>query len=120
MFSNHALALDAAKEIHDRRSWEKSTLLAWVLMPDHWHGLIELGANEALSDLMRVFKANVSRRLRMHWPELGTVWEKSFHDHALRDEEDVITLARYIVPNPVRAGLVRRVGDYAFWNAVWL
>jgi len=89
-------------------------------MPDHWHGLIELGESESLSDLLRVFKANVSRRLRVHWPELGPVWGKSFHDRALRHEEDAIALARYIVLNPVRAGLVGKVGDYPFWNAVWL
>ncbi|WP_281352873.1 REP-associated tyrosine transposase [Pseudoxanthomonas sacheonensis] len=120
LFSSHAIALDAAREIHDRRSWQKATLLAWVLMPDHWHGLVELGEDESLPDLMRVFKANVSRRLRLHWPELGPVWGKSFHDRALRREEDAIALARYIVLNPVRAGLVCKIGDYPFWNAVWL
>ena len=120
LFSNHALALDAAREIHDRRSWQKATLLAWVLMPDHWHGLIELGEGESLPDLMRSFKANVSRRLRVHWPGLGPVWGKSFHDRALRRDEDAIALARYIVLNPVRAGLVHKVGDYPFWDAAWL
>jgi hypothetical protein len=29
-------------------------------------------------------------------------------------------VARYIVANPLRAGLVSRVGHYPFWNAVWL
>ncbi len=120
LFSNHALALDASKEIHDPRSWQKATLLAWVLMPDHWHGLIELGEGESLSELMRTFKANVSRRLRINWPGLRSVWGKSFHDRALRHEEDTIALTRYIVLNPVRAGLVCKVGDYPFWNAVWL
>ena len=89
-------------------------------MPDHWHGLIELGDGERLSDLMRIFKANVSRRLRPQWPELGPVWEKSFHDRALRQDEEAIAVARYLVLNPVRAGLVTRVGDYPFWNASWL
>lgn len=112
--------MDAAREIHDPRAWKRSTLHAWVLMPDHWHGLIELGDGERLSDLMRAFKANVSRRLRLQWPELGPVWEKSFHDRALRQEEEAIAVARYLVLNPVRAGLVRRVGDYPFWNAAWL
>ena len=120
LFSNLALALDAGKEIHDPRSWQKSMLLAWVLMPDHWHGLIELGEGESLSSLLRVFKANVSRRIRVRWPETGPVWEKSFHDRALRKDEDAIAVARYLVLNPVRAGLVAKVGDYPFWNAVWL
>ncbi|MFV3290267.1 transposase, partial [Pseudomonas sp. NY11955] len=29
-------------------------------------------------------------------------------------------VARYIVANPIRAGLVSRVGDYPHWDAVWL
>ncbi len=112
--------MQAAKEIHDGRSWTKSSLLAWVLMPDHWHGLVELGDAETLSQLMRGFKANLSRRLRPGQPGMGPIWASSFHDHALRHEEDSMKVARYIVMNPVRAGLVRRVGDYPFWNAVWV
>jgi len=38
----------------------------------------------------------------------------------LRNDEDLLDVARYVVANPVRAGLVPRVGDYPFWNAVWL
>jgi hypothetical protein len=29
-------------------------------------------------------------------------------------------LARYVVANPVRAGLVQRVGQYPHWDAIWL
>jgi hypothetical protein len=38
----------------------------------------------------------------------------------VRSDEDVQAIARYIVANPIRAGLVKRVGDYPFWNAIWL
>jgi REP element-mobilizing transposase RayT len=120
LFSNPRLAMDAAREIHDPRSWRRARLLAWVLMPDHWHGLIELGEGESLPALMRAFKGNVSRRIHLHWPALGPVWAKSFHDRALRCQEDASTAARYIVLNPRRAGLVHRIGDYPFWNAVWI
>ena len=89
-------------------------------MPDHWHGLIELGEGESLPALMRHFKANVSRRLRLQHPGLGPLWGKSFHDRALRADEDAIAAARYIVLNPVRGGLVCKVGDYPFWDAVWV
>lgn len=120
LFSNYRLAMDTAREIHDPRSWQRARLLAWVLMPDHWHGLIELGEGESLPDLMRGFKGNVSRRLRLQWPALGPVWAKSFHDRALRRGEDALAAARYIVLNPLRAGLVRRIGDYPFRGAVWI
>lgn len=48
------------------------------------------------------------------------VWGSGFHDRALRVEEDLLGTARYIVHNPIRAGLVARSGLYPFWDAVWL
>ncbi len=41
-------------------------------------------------------------------------------DHALRKDEDLVHLARYVVANPVRAGLVERLGDYPLWDAQWV
>jgi hypothetical protein len=46
--------------------------------------------------------------------------EAGFHDHAVRSEEELPALARYIVANPVRAGLVARTGLYPHWDAVWV
>lgn len=45
---------------------------------------------------------------------------KSFYDHALREEDDLKGIARYIVANQIRAGLVEKIGDYPHWDAVWL
>lgn len=90
--------------------------LAWVLMPDHLHWLIQLGDRLSLSVAMGYFKGRSARRIGSGW----AVWQKGFHDHALRREEDLAATARYIVANPLRAGLVRRVGDYPHWDAVWL
>ena len=50
----------------------------------------------------------------------GRVWAAGYHDRALRAEVDIPHVARYLVLNPVRAGLVARVGDYPFWDAVWI
>ena len=40
--------------------------------------------------------------------------------HAVRREEDIRALARYIVAKPLRAGLVEWTGDYRLSDAVWL
>ena len=48
------------------------------------------------------------------------MWAPAFHDHALRKVEDLLQAARYIVMNPARAGLSRRIDDYPCWNCVWL
>ena len=50
----------------------------------------------------------------------GGLWQRGYHDRALRRDEDLKAAARYIVMNPLRAGLVKRPGDYPLWDAVWL
>jgi len=110
-----------SRDLIDSRLRPRSRLLAWVLMPDHWHGLIVLGRGEDLAYRIGVMKANTARCVRMASPTVGRVWARSFHDHALRnDEQELLNHARYVVLNPVRAGLVRRIGDYPYWDAVWL
>jgi hypothetical protein len=49
-----------------------------------------------------------------------SLWQKSFYDHGLRSEEDLKGIARYIVANPLRAGLVEHIGEYPHWDAIWL
>lgn len=50
----------------------------------------------------------------------GQLWQKGFHDRAIRKEEDLQAIARYVVANPLRAGLVDKIGDYPLWDAIWL
>jgi REP element-mobilizing transposase RayT len=95
-------------------------LLAWVLMPDHWHGIFSLGEGQSLSRLVNRLKANSSRAVRRDCGVAEKVWADGFHDHALRSDDDLVDVARYVVLNPFRAGLVRRIGDYPYWNAIWL
>jgi len=88
--------------------------LAFVVMSNHVHWLVQLKEGTSLGEGVRRFKARVSIIFG------ARVWQRGFHDHALRSDEDVAGIARYVVANPVRAGLVQRVGDYAHWDAVWL
>ena len=114
LFMEHDTARRACRVIHDNKTWADASCVAWVLMPDHWHGLVQLG-DLPLSTLMSRFKASVARAAGM-----GTIWQKGFHDRALRNDETLLAAARYLVANPLRAGLVTRVHDYSYWNAVWL
>jgi Transposase and inactivated derivatives len=119
LFSDAAVAHDAARAATDRRLWYRSRLLAWVLMPDHWHGLIELGAMESLSVCVQRLKTNTSRAAaRPEGPR--RVWAPGFHDRAIRSDDGLRAAARYLVANPLRAGLVDRIGSYPYWDAVWL
>lgn len=97
-----------------------ATLLAWALMPDHVHWLLQLGDNDPLARVVNRLKSASGRCANLVLGRRGALWQVGFHDHALRVEEDLRAVARYMVANPVRAGLVMSAGDYPFWNAVWL
>jgi REP element-mobilizing transposase RayT len=106
-FENHVLLRDAR-------------MLAWVLMPDHAHWLIELGGARTLQGIVGTLKTFSARNANRAIGRRGPIWALAFHDHALRDEDGILATARYIVANPLRAALVDRVGDYPYWNSAFL
>jgi REP element-mobilizing transposase RayT len=93
--------------------------LAWVVMPDHFHWLIELQQG-SLSELMQKTKSMSTKAVRQVNGQSNFFWQRGFHDRALRREEDLVKMARYVVANPLRAGLVDKLGDYPLWDAVWV
>jgi len=93
--------------------------LAWVVMPDHFHWLLVL-KKQRLSDVIRLVKGKSAYNINVNRNNIGQVWQKGFHDHAVREDEEIKTLARYIIANPLRASLVNNIGDYPHWDAVWI
>ena len=91
-------------------------MLAWVLMPDHVHWMVQLGSAKPLHKVVEFSAADANVALDRR----GSLWARGFHDRALRQDDDLRTVARYIIANPLRAGLARRVGDYPYWNTVYL
>lgn len=85
---------------------------SFVVMPDHVHWLLQLKGD--LSQAVRTYKARVSMAIGV------CTWEDGFHDRALKSNEDVRQVARCIVANPLRAGLVDDVRQYPYWDAIWL
>jgi hypothetical protein len=70
---------------------------------------------------MQSLKRNSARQVNQRLGRSGAaVWQPGFFDRALRAEDDLVAVARYIVANPLRAGLCRRLGDYPLWDSVWL
>jgi REP element-mobilizing transposase RayT len=114
------LARATARSMSSAALWLPSQCLCWVLMPDHWHGLVELGEGSNLSATMQRVKGTTARIVRQRCTFEGILWDKGFHDHALRRDESLEKAARYIVANPVRAGLVEDPMGYPYWDAYFL
>lgn len=73
-----------------------------------------------LARTMQGFKGRSARAINRDATLQLEIWQRGYHDRALRTEEDVQDAARYIAANPLRASLVRHLGDYPHWDAVWL
>ncbi|CAM3299764.1 REP-associated tyrosine transposase [Halomonas lysinitropha] len=112
-FRNPLKACLACRYLYCDAVQRHADTLSFVLMPDHLHWLIQLKGS-SISTAVKLYKAKVAR-------DIGeAVWQRGFHDHALRHEEDLKSVARYIVANPLRARLVDNIMDYPYWNAAWL
>lgn len=94
----------------------------FVVMPDHIHWLMQLRDGVSIGRAVGKVKARATLRLRNLHPDLAEarIWQPGFHDRALRRYEDLRPVARYVIANPLRAGLVERIGDYPLWDACWL
>ena len=88
--------------------------LAYVVMPDHLHWLLQLAGDADLSRTVQSIKSISAHKIGRQ------VWQPGFYDHALRKDEGMQSVARYIITNPLRARLVNRIGDYPHWDAIWL
>jgi len=107
---------------HDRRqillndpdlflySWHGEVLTAWVILPDHFHVILNVGTSN-ISDLVHRFKVTYSRNYRnKNGP--GRVWQNRFWDHIIRDQTDMNKHLDYIHYNAVKHSLVNDPFEY--------
>ena len=100
------------------------TMLGYVFLPDHLHLLIQPAPPETYSTVMHSLKPNFALAYRREKgiPGQITVWQKSFYEHSIRDEDDFEHHLHYIHYNPVKHGYVSRPEEWphsslAAWKA---
>jgi putative transposase len=110
-FTDVAFGHECVSLLRAAREAGRFCLYAYCLMPDHVHLLVGIGPGSDLTAEIGRWKSlcTLARRRR---GLADAMWQRSFYDHALRKEEDVRVAARYILENPVRAGLVSRIEEY--------
>jgi putative transposase len=88
-----------------------------VVMPDHLHLVLQLSAGKTLSDIMGSLKRYTSRRIRERTGLTNRVWQDTFYDHRIREDENLNQIVNYCWFNPVRKGLVNNPRDYPYWRS---
>jgi type I restriction enzyme R subunit/putative DNA methylase len=100
---------------------QRYELLAWVIMPNHVHVLIDPAT--PLFRIVQTWKSISSRRLleendrwRLGIPDSRHVWMREYWDRFIRDEVHFRNVVDYIHGNPVKAGLCGKAEDWA-WSS---
>jgi len=119
IFSDIQIAHRVVAEIEHLHSSGLAHSMAWVVMPDHLHWLFELNSG-SLPALMQALKGRSAFAVNKAHGTKTLTWQKGYHDHGVRAEEDLVEMARYVVNNPIRAGLVRQREDYPLWGCEWV
>jgi REP element-mobilizing transposase RayT len=119
IFRDLKIACCLIRELRDATELRLVDTVAWVVMPDHLHWLFSLRA-QSLSAVTKRVKSRSGIAINRYLGLSGPVWQKGFHDHALRQHDDLEIAARYVIANPLRAGLVEDIHDYPLWYAEWV
>ncbi len=88
-------------------------VIAYCVMPDHVHLLLEGLANDAdLKAVMHDWKQETA----FAWKQRAVtrLWQEGYYDHVVREHDPVVGIVRYILNNPFRAGLVAEGATYPF------
>jgi REP element-mobilizing transposase RayT len=112
-FEDHAIVEPAREELLRTSAEYSVEVTAYVFMPDHLHGLVSgLADDSDLLACMNVFRQRTGlAHKRQH---VDRLWQEGYDDRFLREEEDTLTVAAYIVGNPLRAGLCTDIRDYPY------
>jgi putative transposase len=98
--------------IHKFKQLTTYELIAWVILPDHWHCLIGPLDNDVASPMKRVKLSFAAGYLKRCGLRSGRTWHNRYWDHIIRDQEDMNRHLDYIHYNPVRHGLVASAMEY--------
>lgn len=89
-----------------------ASVIVFCFMPNHLHLLLEATEEGNIKEMMRIFK---QRTAFIYKQSTGNkLWQASYYDRVLRQDEETIVVARYIMANPVRAKIVEEAIDYPF------
>ncbi len=102
---NAEILFKAIKRVQKRKTFE---LLAYCILPDHWHLLLSLPEDDnTFSQKIREIKRLTTYALRKSSgiPDL-IIWQDRFWEHTIRDEKDLTNCFNYIHYNPVHHELV--------------
>lgn len=120
LFEDFESAARVGATLGDARLWRGGRLLAWVLLPDQLELMLEPGVHDTVATAIGRFKRVSATRMRHAQGRVTPLWSPRCACRALGPDEAALGAARHLVTTPLRRGLALRLGDYSWWDALWL
>ncbi len=86
---------------------QRYRLLAWCIMPNHVHALIETREGVPLAAVLHSWKSYTSHEANTLLQRNGEFWQREYLDRFVRNAEHYASVIAYIEENPVKAGLAK-------------
>ena len=113
LFTDRELVAAVLLAIQQSASVHHFAIVAYCFMPDHVHIVLNAAAEDAdLRRFVSTWKQQSGYAYRKKSGEY--LWQPSYFDHVLRNDEDTSRAVRYVLENPVRKGLAQNFGEYPF------
>ncbi len=108
-----SLVVEAVKFVRRERAY----VLAYVVMPEHLHGLLVPRDGTSISQVMQSIKGYTARLVNEKLDRRGPLWQRGFYDRMIRDERQLMEEVNYVHMNPVVAGMVEDAEAYPYSSA---
>jgi REP element-mobilizing transposase RayT len=83
-------------------------LFAWTIMPNHVHVLFQLKSGFSLSSILHSWKGYSAHKANQLLNRTGEFWQREYFDRIVKSERQLEFTLRYILNNPVKAGLCKQ------------
>lgn len=90
-------------------------VICYCIMPNHVHLVFELiNKNKSITDLMKSIKRYSAKKANEILETKGRFWQVESFDRLVRDERELYNIIKYVLLNPVKAGLVENYTDWQY------
>ncbi len=96
---------------------ERYLTIAWCIMPNHVHTLIEMHDGHRLDRIVHAWKSFAAKQANQYLKRSGAFWAPEYFDRYMRDDAHLAATQIYIEQNPVKAGLCPEASDWRFSSA---
>jgi putative transposase len=94
-------------------------LLAYCLMPNHFHLVLQAEATGAVSEAMQWAQTSYVSRFRVRYGSTGHIFQGRFKSFPIQNDRHLLTVMRYVERNPVRANLVDSTLGWPWSSSRW-